>query len=127
MAMNRVQFPPGLSVPEFMALYGTDDLTEAQYRFSRGFKLRSILPRLLRAACVAEPHNRNLIRAAEVGAQWGPLKAAGHFSEVPRCRTRLPWRVRHEIRRSCWESSRWSATNAFNSVGSMLTPNNSHW
>ena len=43
-------------------------LAEAQYRFNRRFNLRSILPRLLRAACVTGPHTRQVIRAAEVGA-----------------------------------------------------------
>jgi hypothetical protein len=28
MAMNRVQFQPGLSLPEFMARYGTDEQCE---------------------------------------------------------------------------------------------------
>jgi hypothetical protein len=43
-------------------------LAEAQYRFNRRFNLRSILPRLLRAACLAKPQSRRVIRAAEVGA-----------------------------------------------------------
>jgi hypothetical protein len=43
-------------------------LAEAQYRFNRRFNLRSILPRLLRAACLTKPHSRGVIRAAEVGA-----------------------------------------------------------
>ena len=41
---------------------------EAQYRFNRRFDLRSILPRLLRAACVTAAKTRSTIRAAEVGA-----------------------------------------------------------
>jgi transposase-like protein len=43
-------------------------LAEAQYRFNRRFNLRSILPRLLRAACVTQPQSRAVICAAEVGA-----------------------------------------------------------
>jgi hypothetical protein len=43
-------------------------LAEAQYRFNRRFNLRSILPRLLRAACLTKPQSRQVIRAAEVGA-----------------------------------------------------------
>lgn len=43
-------------------------LAEAQYRFNRRFNLRSILPRLLRAACLTKPHSRLVIQAAEVGA-----------------------------------------------------------
>ena len=43
-------------------------LAEAQYRFNRRFDLRSILPRLLRAACMTAPKSRSTIRAAEVGA-----------------------------------------------------------
>lgn len=42
-------------------------LAEAQYRFNRRFDLRSILPRLVRAAAVTEPRNRVFIRGAEVG------------------------------------------------------------
>ena len=41
-------------------------LAEAQYRFNRRFNLRSILPRLLRAACLTTPRNARFIRAAEV-------------------------------------------------------------
>jgi ribosomal protein L37AE/L43A len=40
MAMNQVQFQRGLSLPEFMQLYGSDDLCEAaviQSRWPRGF------------------------------------------------------------------------------------------
>jgi ISXO2-like transposase domain/Transposase zinc-ribbon domain len=48
--------------------YGHRYLAEAQYRFNRRFDLRSILPRLLRAACLAKPQSREVIRAAEVGA-----------------------------------------------------------
>lgn len=43
-------------------------LAEAQYRFNRRFNLRSILPRLLRAACLTKPQPRQVIWAAEVGA-----------------------------------------------------------
>jgi len=43
-------------------------LAEAQYRFNRRFNLRSILPRLLRSACLTKPQSRQVIRAAEVGA-----------------------------------------------------------
>ena len=43
-------------------------LGEAQYRFNRRFDLRSILPRLLRAACLTAARTRLVIRAAEVGA-----------------------------------------------------------
>jgi ribosomal protein L37AE/L43A len=42
-------------------------LAEAQYRFNRRFDLRSILPRLLRAACLSSPAPARFIRAAEVG------------------------------------------------------------
>ena len=42
-------------------------LAEAQYRFNRRFNLRSILPRLLRAACLSIPAPAHFIRAAEVG------------------------------------------------------------
>jgi hypothetical protein len=35
MAMNRVQFQPGLSMPEFMALYGTDEHCEQAVCASR--------------------------------------------------------------------------------------------
>lgn len=48
--------------------YGHRYLAEAQYRFNRRFNLRSILPRLLRAACLTKSHTRQVIRAAEVGA-----------------------------------------------------------
>ena len=41
-------------------------LAEAQYRFNRRFNLNSILPRLLRAACLTSPCNAQFIRAAEV-------------------------------------------------------------
>ncbi len=42
-------------------------LAEAQYRFNRRFDLRSILPRLLRAACLSIPAPAHVIRVAEVG------------------------------------------------------------
>ncbi len=48
--------------------YAHQYLAEAQYRFNRRFNLRSILPRLLRAACLTKPQSRLVIRAAEVGA-----------------------------------------------------------
>ena len=41
-------------------------LAEAQYRFNRRFNLSSILPRLLRAACLTTPRNAQFIRVAEV-------------------------------------------------------------
>lgn len=41
-------------------------LAEAQYRFNRRFNLSSILPRLLRAACLTTPRNSRFIRAAEI-------------------------------------------------------------
>ncbi|MEY2892692.1 MAG: hypothetical protein RJA98_2600 [Pseudomonadota bacterium] len=41
-------------------------LAEAPYRFNRRFDLRSILPRLLRAACLSSPTPAHLIRATEV-------------------------------------------------------------
>ena len=46
-------------------------LAEAQYRFNRRFNLRSILARLLRAACLTTPPPALAIRAAEVGRQSG--------------------------------------------------------
>jgi hypothetical protein len=42
-------------------------LAEAQYRFNRRFDLRSILPRLIRAACFTKPTPTEQLRAAEVG------------------------------------------------------------
>ena len=42
-------------------------LGEAQYRFNRRFNLRSILPRLVRAASVTSPCPAALIRLAEDG------------------------------------------------------------
>lgn len=42
-------------------------LAETQYRFNRRFNLRSILARLLRAACLAIPTPASAIRAAEAG------------------------------------------------------------
>ena len=42
-------------------------LAEAQYRFNRRFDLRTILPRLLRAAALTIPTPAASIRAAEVG------------------------------------------------------------
>ena len=44
-------------------------LAEAQYRFIRRFGLRSILPRLLCAACLSTPAPAHVIRVAEVGCQ----------------------------------------------------------
>ena len=49
------------------AKYAHRYLAEAQYRFNRRFNLRSILPRLLRAACLSSPAPAHFIRAAEVG------------------------------------------------------------
>lgn len=48
------------------AKYAHRYLAEAQYRFNRRFDLRSILPRLLRAACLSPPTPAHLIRATEV-------------------------------------------------------------
>ena len=41
-------------------------LAEAQYRFNRRFNVRSILARLLRAACLTTPTPAFAIRVAEV-------------------------------------------------------------
>jgi len=49
------------------AKYAHRYLAEAQYRFNRRFNLRSILARLLRAACLTIPTPALLIRAAEAG------------------------------------------------------------
>ena len=49
------------------AKYAHRYLAEAQYRFNRRFNLRSILARLLRAACLTIPTPASAIRAAEVG------------------------------------------------------------
>ena len=49
------------------AKYAHRYLAEAQYRFNRRFNLRSILERLLRAACLTSPQPAAAIRAAEVG------------------------------------------------------------
>lgn len=49
------------------AKYAHRYLAEAQYRFNRRFDLRSILPRLVRAASVTAPRNRVSMRMAEVG------------------------------------------------------------
>jgi ribosomal protein L37AE/L43A len=49
------------------AKYAHRYLAEAQYRFNRRFNLRSILARLLRAACLSTPAPAHFIRAAEVG------------------------------------------------------------
>ncbi len=35
MAMNRIQFQPGLSLPEFMELYGTEKKFEAALEKTR--------------------------------------------------------------------------------------------
>lgn len=50
------------------AKYAHRYLAEVQYRFNRRYDLRTILPRLLRAACVTAPHSRAVIRMAELGA-----------------------------------------------------------
>lgn len=49
------------------AKYAHRYLAEAQYRFNRRFNLRSILARLLRAACLSTPAPAHFIRVAEVG------------------------------------------------------------
>ena len=49
------------------AKYAHRYLAEAQYRFNRRFNLRSILARLLRAACLTTPTPALAIRVAEVG------------------------------------------------------------
>jgi ribosomal protein L37AE/L43A len=49
------------------AKYAHRYLAEAQYRFNRRFNLRSILARLLRAACLTAPTPALAIRTAEVG------------------------------------------------------------
>ena len=49
------------------AKYAHRYLAEAQYRFNRRFDLRSILARLLRAACLTIPTPASAIRVAEVG------------------------------------------------------------
>ena len=49
------------------AKYAHRYLAEAQYRFNRRFNLRSILARLLRAACLTIPTPASAIRTAEVG------------------------------------------------------------
>ena len=49
------------------AKYAHRYLAEAQYRFNRRVNLRSILARLLRAACLTSPQPAAAIRAAEVG------------------------------------------------------------
>jgi hypothetical protein len=51
------------------AKYAHRYLAEAQYRFNRRFNLRSILARLLRAACLAIPTPASAIRAAEAGCR----------------------------------------------------------
>ena len=48
------------------AKYAHRYLAEVQYRFNRRFNLASILPRLLRAACLTSPRPAQFIRAAEV-------------------------------------------------------------
>ena len=52
---------------EVRFLCATHHLAEAQYRFNRRFNLRSILARLLRAACLSTPAPAHVIRVAEVG------------------------------------------------------------
>jgi ribosomal protein L37AE/L43A len=49
------------------AKYAHRYLAEAQYRFNRRFNLRSIMARLLRAACLTIPTSASAIRMAEVG------------------------------------------------------------
>ena len=48
------------------AKYAHRYLAEAQYRFNRRFDLRSIMSRLLRAACLSIPTPAHAIRVAEV-------------------------------------------------------------
>ena len=48
------------------AKYAHHYLAEAQYRFNRRFNLRSILARLLRAACLSSPAPARVIRVTEV-------------------------------------------------------------
>jgi len=49
------------------AKYAHRYLAEAQYRFNRRFDLRSILARMIRAACLTTPQPAAVIRVAEVG------------------------------------------------------------
>jgi len=49
------------------AKYAHRYLAEFQYRFNRRFNLRSILSRLIRAACLSTPAPAHFLRAAEVG------------------------------------------------------------
>jgi ribosomal protein L37AE/L43A len=49
------------------AKYAHRYLAEAQYRFNRRFNLRSILARLIRAACLTIPNPASSIRVAEAG------------------------------------------------------------
>ena len=49
------------------AKYAHRYLAEAQYRFNHRFNLRSILARLVRAACLTNPTPVFAIRVAEVG------------------------------------------------------------
>jgi hypothetical protein len=51
------------------AKYAHHYLAEAQYRFNRRFNLRSILARLLRAACPPTPAPAHIIHVAEVGRE----------------------------------------------------------
>ena len=49
------------------AKYAHRYLAEAQYRFNRRFNPRSILARLVRAACLTNPTPASAIRVAELG------------------------------------------------------------
>lgn len=50
------------------AKYGHRYLGQVQYLFNRRYDMKAILQRLLRAACLTDPHSRVVIRTAEVGA-----------------------------------------------------------
>ena len=97
MKMNRVQFQPGLSMAAFMDRYGDGEKCEAalvESRWPSGFtcpacgcghsrsirregrlyfqcaacrRQRSILTRLVRAACLSTPAPAHAIRVAEFG------------------------------------------------------------
>ena len=66
--LGNLKRSPGGTYHAFdFAKYAHRYLAEAQYRFNRRFNLRSILPRLLRAACLTNPVPALSIRVAEVG------------------------------------------------------------
>ena len=67
MAMNPIQFQPGLSMAEFIHLYGTEaKCRRALYRtrFNRRFRLRALVPRLARAMTLCGPCPERLLRMA---------------------------------------------------------------